>query len=365
MQKLDATTSVSAEANSPSAQDTGRVPHWDHGTKRHNTKNASSPRLYPGVRFTARKIFGAVLTLFLVSILSFLLMRLSPVDPAEAYVKRHTAIVTDAQIEAARIELGLDQPLVMQYLQWCVNALQGDFGISLESGLPVSHELAKAIPVTLMVVVYAAVIMIIGVLAVGCMGYVLRHRALGAGINFLCILGVSIPAFYFAILAVDMGAVKWGLFAVASQTGLMRYLPAAICLSIIGIAMYSQLLSKSLEREMNEDHVIYARCRGLSETRILIKHALPAALIDLVPSFGQMIGLCLVNAAIIERIFSLPGLGYTIIDAVMARDSSMMHASVLFLAAVLVLIDVVSALVQKALSSQNTGFLRRKKKAVL
>jgi len=102
---------------------------------------------------------------------------------------------------------------------------------------------------------------------------------------------------------------------------------------------------------MEQDYAMYLRCRGLREGRILLFHAFPHAVVDLLPSFAQMLGLCLANAAIVERVFSLSGLGYLIIDAVVKRDSPVIHAAVLVLALTLVLLDTAAELLQYGLRS--------------
>lgn len=134
-------------------------------------------------RYLIRRVVVVLLTLFVVTLLSFLLMRLSPIDPATAYVKRNSAIVTQEQIDEARVMLGLDKPLPVQYFDWVVDALHMDFGISLGTGNPVTEELAKTVPVTLTVVAYSAVIMSLGVLGGGDAGVSLaaegrRHDSL-------------------------------------------------------------------------------------------------------------------------------------------------------------------------------------------
>ena len=298
-------------------------------------------------RYLARKLAVVLLTLFLVTLLSFLLMRLSPVDPATAYVKRHSAIATEEQIEAARIELGLDKPLPIQYLRWVRDALKGDLGISLGTGKPVIEELSKTVPVTLTVTALCAVIMGVGSLLFGSLCYLSRSRGIGKVVSGFAIIGISLPPFYLATVFLDVFAVKWGVISVAGNTGLARFLPAALCLSLSAICFYGQLLADSLHREMEQDYAFYARCRGLSELRILICHALPHALVDLLPSFAQMLGLCLAGAAIVERVFSLSGLGYLIIDAVVRRDSPVIHASVLLLAGALVLLDTAAELLKR------------------
>lgn len=302
------------------------------------------------VKYTARKIIVVVITLLIVTLLSFLLMRLSPIDPATAYVKRNSAIVTDEQIEQARSQLGMNLPLSSQYINWLKGAFGIDFGISLGTGKPVADEMAKSIPITMCVMIYCGVFMIIGVLIVGMLGYKWRNKVYGKSLSLINIIAISTPPFYIATKFLDTFAVKLGWIQVSGNVGLGRYAPVALCLSLFGIGFYGQMLSSTLENEMSQDYILYSRCRGLSETRLLLFHALPHAAINLLPSFAQMLGLSLANAAIIERIFSLSGLGYLIIDSVMKRDSPVIHASVLFLALMLVLFDTVADIVQKILN---------------
>lgn len=301
------------------------------------------------LRFIVNKAFSALLTLLLVTLLSFLLMRLSPIDPAEAYVKRNSALVTAERIEAARIELGLDKPLYVQYVSWMRNALQLDFGISLRSGHTVLHEVQKAMPTTMNIVAWAALFTSAGVLGLGFLQYLLRDCLGGKLVRCLGILGISIPAFYFSTAFLNIFALKWKVITIAGNSGAARYVPAALCLSISGICFYGQMLSDALVWEMEQDHCVYAKCRGLSEGRILIFHALPHVLVDLLPSFAQMLGLCFAGAAIVERVFSLSGIGYLIIDAVIARDAPVTHAAVLILAGVLVFMDFAAEIIQKIL----------------
>ena len=195
---------------------------------------------------------------------------------------------------------------------------------------------------------YSAVIMVIGVMIVGALGYLWRNKAGGMILSFLTMVGISVPGFYFgtAFFAVQLGWLK-----VSGNSDFLKYFPVALCLSILGICFYGKMLAASLEREMDQDYAMYARCRGLSEIRILFFHALPHAVVDLLPNFAQMLGLCLANAAIVERVFSLSGLGYLIIDAVVKRDSPVIHAAVLILALTLVLLDTAAELLQYALRS--------------
>ena len=167
--------------------------------------------------------------------------------------------------------------------------------------------------------------------------------------DFICIAGISIPSFFFATSFLDVFAVQLRWINVAGNTGLMRYLPAALCLSVSGMAFFGQLLAGGVQRGMNEDSAFYARCRGLTERRIMLHHALPQAVSGLLPNFMQMMGLCMAGSMIVERIFSLPGLGYLIIDSVLYRDNPMIHATILFLAFSLVFFNIVSDVIQRVL----------------
>lgn len=296
-----------------------------------------------------KKILEVILTLLVVTLLSFLLMRLSPIDPATAYVTRNTPIVTAEQIQEARVKLGLDQPLLVQYGQWVFKACQLDLGISLASGRSVTTEIGKALPVSLAVVLLSGLIMGLGSIMVGSLHYFLWDHWLGLVLSLVAILGLSIPAFYLASLFLDVFAVRIGGLNVSGNTGIMRYFPAALCLSVSGIAFYSQMIAGNLKKEMNEDYAFYARCRGLKEGRILFFHALPHGIMRLLPSFMQTLGLCLAGAVIVERVFSLPGLGYLLIDSVMKRDSPVIHVVVLILALALIISNIFADLIKKGL----------------
>lgn len=243
--------------------------------------------------------------------------------------------------------MGLNQPLLIQYGNWVRNAFHLDFGTSLFNGHDVLTAVSNAMRISLSIVLLAALIQAVGILLVGSLCYLCHARWPNILLTALCIAGVSLPPFFFASTFIDIFAVNFRWLSVTSNSGIARYLPAAICLSISGIAFYSQLLAKNIEHEMNEDYAMYARCRGLSESRILIHHAVPHALAGMVPSFLQMIGISLAGSAIVERIFSLPGLGYTIIDSVLYRDAPMIHATILFLAFFLVLCNTLADIPQR------------------
>lgn len=304
-------------------------------------------------RSLLRRVFELIFTFLIVSMLSFALMRLSPVDPATAYAVRNMSTPTPEQIEQVRAEMGLDQPLLVQYGAWVWGALHLDFGESLVNGKPALGELLQAVPVTLKVVGLTACIEAVLSIFFGCLLHRWKGKKRGTVLTLFSLAVISIPGFYVASVYLDLFAVKWQVISVVGNSGFWRYVHPALCLSLATSFFYARMLSSALNRECREDYVFYARSRGLSETRILLFHTLPHGVISLIPSFLQSVGLSLAGAAMIERVFSLPGLGYLIIDSVLARDTPMVHLEVLFLALMLVILNILSDWIQELLQKRN------------
>ena len=296
-----------------------------------------------------KKALELLLTLLIVTMISFILMQLSPIDAAEAYARRNAFAITPESLATLREQMGLNDPLPIQYWNWVKDAVHLDFGTSYTNGRDVFQEVTQAFSITATIVLLTAVVQAVGSLAVGCVCYWTRRNWVGKLMDFICIAGISIPSFFFATSFLDVFAVQLRWINVAGNTGLMRYLPAALCLSVSGMAFFGQLLAGGVQRGMNEDSAFYARCRGLTERRIMLHHALPQAVSGLLPNFMQMMGLCMAGSMIVERIFSLPGLGYLIIDSVLYRDNPMIHATILFLAFSLVFFNIVSDVIQRVL----------------
>lgn len=309
------------------------------------------------MRFILSKILELISSLFIVTVISFLLVRLSPIDAAEAYARRSYAAFsfTAEQMNALREQMGLSRPLHEQYITWVANAAQLDFGNSFVSGRPVFDEVTNAISVTIKIVLISAVIQAVLILILGSLCYLMRKNPIGHILIFLCIAGISIPPFFLATTYIDFFVVKLGITSVVGNTGFMRYVPAALCIAVGCVAFFTQLLSRNIDKEMNLDSAFYARCRGLSETRILLRYGLPQAIVGILPSFFQMLGLCMAGSAIVERVFSLPGLGYLIIDSVLYRDSPMIHATILFLAFSLVTFNIISDVLRRGLQRNHSA----------
>ena len=304
-------------------------------------------------KYILQKLIELILTLLFVTLLSFLLMRLSPVDPATAYAKRMIGNPTSEQIEKIRTELGFDKPLIIQYLRWIWGLFHFDLGVSLANGHDVWTDISAAFPKTLCIVFLASVFQIVFIVGISCAAFLFLNEAARKVIRFFCVLGVSIPSFYLATVYLDYFAVKKSLISVSGNITLLSYISPAICIGLFGVSFYTPLLIDALNNESAEDYAFYARCRGLSEKRLLFFHFLPGAAIGLVPNFLQNLGLALAGAAVIESVFSIPGFGYLIVNHVLDRDTPMIHAEVFFLALAIAFCNIASDLVQRKIGRRR------------
>ena len=223
-------------------------------------------------KYILRKLVELIFTLLFVTLLSFLLMRLSSVDPATAYAKRMIGNPTAEQIEKIRIQLGFDKPLLVQYGRWVWDLLHFDLGVSLANGHDVWTDIATAFPKTLGIVALASIFQVVFIVIVSCIAFLLPWKLPKKAVRLLCILGVSIPSFYLATVYLDYFAVQKSLISVAGNTTLLSYISPAICIGVFGASFYTPLLMDALEHESDEDYAFYARCRGLSEKRLLLCH---------------------------------------------------------------------------------------------
>ncbi|MDO5695694.1 MAG: ABC transporter permease [Eubacteriales bacterium] len=299
------------------------------------------------------RILELALTVLIVSLLSFILMRLSPVDPATAYAKRSIGSPTAEQIQSIRVRLGFDKPLYEQYLLWLKNLMHFDLGKSLSNGKPVWDNIALALPKTLLIVFQSAVMQMLLISLIGCIAFMMNKRFMRHLINLICLIGISMPIFYTGIILLDLFAVKWDIVSVSGNTTFVSYLLPAASMCVFGASFYIPLFIERLNKERNEDYVSFLRGNGLNERKLFFKHIFPNAAIRLIPSFFQSIGLMIANATIIEIIFSIPGFGYLIVNAVLNRDAPMIHAIVFFLALFIAIANIVADIINNFLSKER------------
>jgi peptide/nickel transport system permease protein len=289
-------------------------------------------------------VAALVLTLFFVSVLVFLVVRVLPGDPAAIIMG------TEGSREAAdrlREAMGLNRPLAIQYVEWIGHALRGDLGRSLQYDLPVAQLIASRLAVTVPLALLAAAFMVVAAIPLGLYAAT-HHRRTGDYVAMVISqLGISIPQFWAGLLlillfSVSLGWVRSGGFdGWSSGVGpaLRSLLLPAIALGLFQAAVLVRATRSAVLDVLREDYVRTARAKGVSERGVIGRHTLRNALIPIVTVGGIQLGQLLAGAIVLESVFALPGLGRLALGAISARDLPVVQGVGLFIASTIVVIN--------------------------
>lgn len=291
------------------------------------------------------RLGGVVFVLFAVSILVFAMGSLIPGDLTSVIVGQEGA--TKEQFEEVRRSLGLDKPLPLQYLNWLVNLLQGDLGTSPITGRSIASDLAQQIPVSIELAVLTMIVSTIIGLPAGILAAVHANKKVDVAIRTVLLVIFSVPVFVIGILFLLIGArVTPDLFQVSytpwSEDAIMHIRSMIMPLLTIALpitAMTMQMTRGSMLEVLHDPFIVTARAAGVNESRIQYMHALRNALPPIVTFIGFQFGIMLGGLIVVEQIFSLPGLGRGILEAINTRDYPMVTATTLVFAAAFVAIN--------------------------
>jgi peptide/nickel transport system permease protein len=290
------------------------------------------------MRQILRKLLTLVPTVFLVSLLTFLLTSLLPGDPALQVLG--SAEPSQEAIEAVRQDLGLDRPLPIRYLSYMGDVAQGDFGRSYRTRQPVLQAIGERLPVTLEIGLVALVVSILLAVPLGVFSAYKANGAVDRGITTASFGLLAIPSFMTALLLLYLFAVYLRVLPATGWTRLTEdpgrnlksvILPAT-ALGIGQLAVYTRLLRSDMIATLQEDFVSMARAKGLPTWRILFRHALRPSSFSLLTIIGLQVGNLIGGAVIVEQFFALPGIGRLLYDSITQRDLIMVQGVVLFLA---------------------------------
>ncbi|HEX8998287.1 MAG TPA: ABC transporter permease [Blastocatellia bacterium] len=283
------------------------------------------------LRWIGARLAQTLLTLLGASLLIWALLPLAPGDPARRTLE---AMGNDnprpAEVEAMRAELKLDQPLPGQYLTWLGRAVRGDFSVSWQSGKPVSEEITKRLPATVRLAVVTLLFSVSLALVLALLGASFQGRWPDAVARFLTQLGASLPAFLLGVLLLQFVVIRFGVGRVVASGSLADVWLPAFCLSLDRASEWAQLLRAGLLDALNARFTLTAAARGATRWRILWRYALPNALLPFLTVIGVGIGRLLGGVAIVEVVFSWPGLGSFAVTAITARDLPVIQGYVIF-----------------------------------
>jgi peptide/nickel transport system permease protein len=301
------------------------------------------------LRFIGGRLLGTVPVIVILSIGVFLMLHLTPGDPVQIMLGQDA----DPQAVAAlRAELGLDQPLPIQYVRWAGNALHGDLGRSIRTNQPVTEAIVSRLPVTLELSLVALLVSLLIGLPAGMLAAIRRNSSLDLASTGVALVGVSLPSFFLGILLILVFALwlRWvppsGYTPLIQDPGLnlKQMLMPAIALGAALAGIVARLMRSSLLEVLGADYMRTARAKGLSEPASVIRHGVRNALLPVVTVVGLQVGALLGGAILIETIFALPGIGRLAVDSIFARDFPIVQGVVLFLALVRVLSNLIADL---------------------
>jgi peptide/nickel transport system permease protein len=296
--------------------------------------------------YLLKKSAGLAAVLLLVSVTVFAVLFALPGDPAQIILGIHAS---PERLVALRSQMGLDQPFWVQYGRWVGGLLQGVGGQSITYDVPVLHLIATRLTVTGPLALMAMAIAVLLALPLGIFAARHQNRPGDALVAAGSQLGLAIPEFWLGILLMLLFSVHWGLFSAGGFPGWSEdfigslkalFLPA-LALGLIRAAILTRLTRSALLEVLREDYVRSARAKGLKERTVIYGHALKNALIPVLTIFGLQMGQLLAGAIIIENVFTLPGLGRLVFQAIGQRDLPVVREVVLFMAATVVIVNFV------------------------
>jgi peptide/nickel transport system permease protein len=297
------------------------------------------------IRVIANRVAGAVPILILVSLITFGMIHMIPGGPAAA-IAGLTA--TPQQIAEINHNLGLDRPLYVQFYRWYADLLHGNLGMSLLLGQPVMQAILIRLPVTLGLSAYAMLITLALGLGSGILAALRQNTWVDQAAMVFSIIGISLPNFYLALLliivfAVDLGWLPSGGYVPFLDDPLgwlgAMTLPA-VSLALLLTGLLARITRSTMLEVLRQDYIRTARAKGLPARQVVIKHALANAMIPIVTVVGIIVSLLMSGAVVTETIFSLPGIGQLLTQAVLNRDYPMVQGGVLVVASLMVGVNI-------------------------
>ncbi|GAE36104.1 nickel ABC transporter permease [Halalkalibacter akibai] len=282
------------------------------------------------LRFCLERIFHLILIVFILSTLTFILLRISPGDPALIMLTAHGMPASLEVLLSVREELGLTDSIWIQYGQWLKSLALGQWGNSYVSKEPVLTELIKRLPATLELAVAGLVVMTFMTLLIGISSAIWAEGWLNRFSKLLALLGSAIPSFWLAFLLIYFFSVRYGFFPTTGRGSWRHLVLPALTLGIGMSAVYARVLRANMLELLNRNFVKAAKARGLSTSRILIFHLFKHAFLPILTMIGTSFAFMLGGSIIVETIFSWPGLGRYVIQAILQRDYPVIQGYVIF-----------------------------------
>ncbi|NLN06897.1 MAG: ABC transporter permease [Firmicutes bacterium] len=302
-------------------------------------------------KYIGQRLVQALLTLILITLIVFFMMRLLPGDPLLIYLGQRAELhdMTDEALEELRKEFGLDKPIMVQYVNWVAGALRLDLGTSIFYREDVGTLMKERFPITLYLGCIAMAVSTTAGILIGLLAAVRRGAWPDKIISPLTYIGVTIPAFWLGIILIYVFAQKLGWLPVSGFTSPFKdfvqstrqiILPV-ICLSAFGVASTARQMRSSMLEVLPQDYIRTAWAKGLSERVIIIKHALKNSLIPVITLIGVGFRVMIGGSVLVETVFAIPGVGRLMVSSIFSQDYVVVQALTLVIAVLVLLINLV------------------------
>lgn len=292
------------------------------------------------VSYIVKRLLSLIPVLVGISLITFLILRLTPGDPAEAYLRLSQIPPTEAAVAAVRTELGLDRPLPVQYGDWLVKALTLDFGRSYATHRPVWDEMMLLVPATAQLAGVSLLITLIISIPMGIFSALYKDGWFDNFCRLLAFTSASTPNFWLGFLLMYFFSLKLDLLPTLGRGSWEHFILPAVTLSFAYIATYIRLLRTSMLENLDQQFVLYARARGLKESWVIGRHVLKNAMLPVVTALGMSIGHLLSGSVIVESVFAWPGIGRFCVSAILNRDYPVVQCFVLMMSFIFVIANL-------------------------
>jgi|LSQX01.2.fsa_nt_gb peptide/nickel transport system permease protein len=268
-------------------------------------------------RFVLKRVLTIIPIMLGATFIVFSIMSFAPGDAVGM-------LASDASQEEKtmlRQELGLDDPLLIQYARYVLNLLQGNMGISYKSGAPVTEELAARIPYTALLAVVASIITIILAIPLGVIAAIRQNTFFDTSSMVFCLMGISMPPFWLGLLLILFFGVKLKMLPISGSGSWAHVVMPAITQSVAGLATIARVTRSSMLEVIRQDYIRTARAKGISHNKVIRRHALKNSLLPTITVAGLQVGALLSGAVVTETVFSWPGIGRFLVSSISWRDT--------------------------------------------
>ena len=290
-------------------------------------------------KYLANRLLQTIPTVFLITIVVFLMLHLTPGDPVLVFIGDKRS--TPEQREKIREDMGLNRPIHIQYLTYMGNALRGDLGRSLQTNVPVMAQIVNRLPWTIELSFAALFIASVIGISVGIIAALYHNTIIDTLAMAFALVGISMPVYWSSLLLILFFAVRLRVLPAIGQGGIERLILPATALALVSAGSLARMVRSSMLEVLNQDFVLTARSKGITERVVVIRHVLRNALIPVVTILGLILGYTLSGAVITETIFARLGIGQKYVEAVVQKDFTVVQGMTLFIAMMYVLVNIV------------------------